>query len=230
MGRITEEDPRYLRVRASLTRAILELAADMPPEEIPVSQLTAAAGVSRTTFYSHASSPAELLAGTLEAELRPDLDILAERMGESGADYLALWREIYLVLLGHVEQHRGIYETLLATHSFAMYSLLGYLEEVAGRYVDAVSEHFTDGGVTALWRTMAIQQQVHNTIAMITAWLQTQLADPPEAVLETYLTLAPPWQLARPDASGHISLRRGVRRTSATPRLPVVDAEPVDNG
>ncbi|MGC3954763.1 MAG: TetR/AcrR family transcriptional regulator [Propionicimonas sp.] len=214
MARITEEDPRYLRVRASLTAAILELATAVPPEEIPVSQLTAAAGVSRTTFYSHASSPAQLLAEALVAELRPGLDVLAERMSESGADYLGLWREIYLVLLGHVEHHRGIYETLLATNSFAMYSLLGYFEEVAGRYVDAVSEHFADGGVTRLWRIMAVQQQVHNIIAMITAWLQTQLADPPEVVLETYLTLAPPWQLARPDASGHISLRRGVRHAS----------------
>lgn len=219
MARITENDPRYVRVRASLVAALLELAAEVPPEEIPVSQLAAVAGVSRTTFYSHAASPTQLLAETLVAELRPDLEVLAERMSESGADYLALWRKIYLVLLGHVERHRVIYETLLATNSLAMYSLLGYLEEVAGRYVDAVSEHFADGTVSRLWRTMAVQQQVHNILAMITAWLQTELEDPPEVVLQTYLTLAPPWQLARPDASGRITLRRGVRRTPGGPQF-----------
>ncbi|MEZ5086887.1 MAG: TetR/AcrR family transcriptional regulator [Tessaracoccus sp.] len=215
MGRVTEEDPRYLRVRASLVSAVLELAADAPPENISVSQLTAAASVSRTTFYSHSSSPAELLADTLVAEVRPDLEVLAERMTEPGADYVGLWREIYLVLLGHVKRHRRIYEHLLNANSAALNSFLGYLEDLAGRYVDAVSERFTDGSVTELWRTMAVQQQVHNTVAMVTAWLQTKLADAPEVVLDTYLTLAPPWQLARPDESGHISLRRGVRRSSS---------------
>jgi AcrR family transcriptional regulator len=54
--RVTEEDPRYLRVRASLVAALFELAAEVPADEISVSQLASAAGVSRTTFYSHSSS------------------------------------------------------------------------------------------------------------------------------------------------------------------------------
>mgnify|MGYP000965533580 CR=1 FL=1 len=69
--RVTEEDPRYLRVRASLVSALFELAAEVPADEISVSQLASAAGVSRTTFYSHSSSPAQLLADTLVDRLAP---------------------------------------------------------------------------------------------------------------------------------------------------------------
>lgn len=212
MARITEEDPRYVRVRASLVSAVLELAAEVPAEELSVSQVAALARVSRTTFYSHASSPSQLLAATLVSEVQPKLDVLAERMSHAGVDYVALWREIYLVLLDHVMQHRRIYETLLSSNSFALSSVLEYLEEVATRYVEAVSDHFTGEPVTPLWRTMAVKQQVQNTVAMIAAWLDTELADPPETVVETYLTLAPPWQLARPDASGQIHLRRITRQ------------------
>lgn len=206
--RVTEEDPRYLRVRASLVAALFELAAEVPADEISVSQLASAAGVSRTTFYSHSSSPAQLLADTLVDRLAPRLDVLADEMTVPGVEYVELWREAYTVLLEHVREHRAVYETLLATSSFALSSLMQYLESVATRSVDAVVAQFTEPHVTPLWRTMAIQQQVRGSIAMIKAWLDTGLADPPEVVIDTYLTLAPPWQLARPDETGHIGMRR----------------------
>ena len=80
--RVTEEDPRYLRVRASLVSALFELAAEVPADEISVSQLASAAGVSRTTFYSHSSSPAQLLADTLVDRLDTDLLARAYRFSE----------------------------------------------------------------------------------------------------------------------------------------------------
>jgi hypothetical protein len=53
-----------------------------------------------------------------------------------------------------------------------------------------------------------VSQQAHNMMSVLRAWLLTDLADPPEAVVDTYFTLAPPWQLGRADEHGHISLRR----------------------
>lgn len=215
MGRSTEEDPRYLRVRGNLVSALLDLAAESPVDELSVSELAAAAGVSRTTFYSHSSSPSQLLADTLISQLQPELDGWASQMSRTGADYTGMWREVYVALLEHVQRHRRIYEGLFSANSSALTSLLDYLETVASRYVDAVGTHFVDQEITPLWRAMAIQQLVHNTVAMIRAWLQTGLEDPPEAVVDTYLTLAPPWQLARPDESGRIRMHRGARRASA---------------
>ncbi len=208
MARSTTEDPRYLRVRAKLVDALLELARTRPAEEITVSELAAAAGVARTSFYSHASSPAQLLADVLVGELRPRLATLAESMSHSAAHYVDIWRAIYLALLDHVRAHRPIYELITSGNSAVFSALISCFEEAARRYVDAIRDRLDDPPVTDLWAAMAVQQQVHNMIAVIGAWIATGMTDSPEAVVDTYMTLAPPWQLARPDESGRISLRR----------------------
>jgi len=214
-GRAKVEDPRYIRVRASLVGALLDLAAETPVEDISVSQLTTAAGVSRTTFYGHASSPTQLLADTLIAELRPQLEDIVEAMSHPGVDYVGQWRRLYRVLLEHVQHRARIYKTMLGSNSLALSFVLDFLEDVSTRNVDAVIAQFTGEQISPLWRTMAIQQQVRNTVAMIVAWLQTGMTDPITTVIDTYLTLAPPWQLARPDAAGQIAMRR-IRSTKVS--------------
>lgn len=211
-GRNTQSDPRYLRVRESLREAILSLARDRPCEEISVSELTAAAGISRTTFYSHASSPSQLLADVLVDELRPELERLAEEMSHPGAHYVELWKDVYRVLLDQVRRHDRVYTTMLEANSPAFGVLLDYLETVSRRNVEAVVTQFDGQPGSTLWRAMAVKQLVHNTVAMIAAWVQTGMADSPEWVIATYLTLAPPWQLARPDADGKIVMRRKFHR------------------
>jgi AcrR family transcriptional regulator len=195
-------------VRQQLVDALLELAGSRPAESISVAELTAAADVSRASFYGHSSSPARLLADTLIAELRPSLDTLAEQMGRQDADYVELWRSIYVALLRHVRAHRAVYEVLTEHESSVSSALTSYFEEAASRYVHAVTARLAGPPVSELWTVMAVSQQAHNMIAVIRAWILTGLRDRPEDVVEVYLTLAPPWQLARPDADGTISLRR----------------------
>lgn len=55
---------------------------------------------------------------------------------------------------------------------------------------------------------MAISQQVYNLVAVVVAWLRTGMEESPESVVNTYLTLAPPWQLARFEDGGTLSLKR----------------------
>ena len=62
MSRRTQDDPRYLRARDRLIEVLRELAAQRPAELLTVSEIAARAGVSRTTFYAHAQTPADLLA------------------------------------------------------------------------------------------------------------------------------------------------------------------------
>jgi AcrR family transcriptional regulator len=207
VARATEQDPRYQRVRAKLSDAMLALASVRPADEIAVSELTEAAGVARTTFYSHAESPARFLADVLLGDLRPALDELAVAMTRPGADYAGLWRAIYLALLQHVGRHADVYVRISADRSTVLRPLTEYFEAVAERYLDAMAPQFVGGPASELWRTMAVQQQAHNTVAVIVAWLRTGMSEPPEAVVDTYMTLAPPWQLARPDADGRIAMR-----------------------
>lgn len=208
MRRPTAHDPRYRRVRQLLVDALLELAGSRPAETITVAELTATAGVSRAAFYGHSTSPARLLADVLIDELRPRLDILAEQMGQDHADYVELWRAIYIALLQHVGSHHAVYEVLTAHESAVSSALTSYFEEAASRYVQAVTSRLAGPPVSELWTVMAVSQQAHNMIAVIHAWILTGMRDAPEDVVEVYLTLAPPWQLARPDADGRISLRR----------------------
>lgn len=228
-GRSTSDDPRYRRVRQQLTAALLDLAGTRPAETIAVSELTAAAGVSRAAFYGHAASPAALLADVLIEELQPRFDDLAEQMSRPGADYVGIWREMYLALLDHVGEHRAVYEILTSHESAVSSALTSYLEHASRCCVVAVTSRFEGPPPTELWTSMAINQQAHNMLAVIRAWIGTGLSDPPETVVDTYLTLAPPWQLARSE-DGPISLRRvrSLRRAHVADREE--PAEPAPGG
>lgn len=208
MGRNRADDPRFQRVRRQLADALLELAASRPAESITVSELAAAAGVSRASFYAHATSPAGLLTDLLIAELKPELDDLAGQMAHTGADYVELWRRIYLVLLAQVRRYRGVYTIVTAHESAVSSALTAYFEAAARPYVEAITSHLEGPPVSELWIEMALHQQAHNMMAVIRAWIVTGLVDSPEAVVDTYFTLAPPWQLARANEQGMISLRR----------------------
>lgn len=208
MARETADDPRYQRVRQQLVEALLTLASQRPAESISVSELAAEAGVSRATFYGHATSPASLLAEILIEELRPGFEAVALRMQEPGADYIGLWREIYLNLLEHVAEHQGVYQVLTSRESAVSSALTSFFERTASVYVNTIELQLEGARDADLWRAMAITQQAHNMISVTRAWIQTGMTASPNAVVDTYLTLAPPWQLARADAEGHISLRR----------------------
>ena len=111
-------------------------------------------------------------------------------------------------------------------------ALESYFEQAAATYVAAVSSHLDDDPPTALWQAMAIAQTARDMTAVIRAWVRTNLADPPDRVVDTYFTLAPPWQLARADETGRITLRRGRGHRDLPPRaldLVAVEAAPSVN-
>src|SRR5579875_2167271 len=62
-------DARQEKTLASLSGTVLQLAAAGPITDVTVSGLAAAAGVHRSTVYTYASSPTELLRRVLRAEL-----------------------------------------------------------------------------------------------------------------------------------------------------------------
>ncbi|RUR00961.1 TetR/AcrR family transcriptional regulator [Labedella endophytica] len=68
-------DPRSARTVAALRDALRESLATHALDEVTVASLCRAAGVQRTTFYTHASSVAELLAGLLTEEIDEQLDV-----------------------------------------------------------------------------------------------------------------------------------------------------------
>ncbi|MFT0848313.1 TetR/AcrR family transcriptional regulator C-terminal domain-containing protein [Actinomycetaceae bacterium L2_0104] len=205
-----EDDPRFQRVREQLIRAVTELATVKPAEEITVSELTVKAEVARTTFYKHADSPARLLADHLIRQIRPKIEPLATLLDEAREDYLLRWREIMIELLEHARENERVYSHVFTAdgQSVVLAMLSAYFEKVFSEYVESFVQH-VDGGVPSeLWVTMAISQQVHNLIVIIGSWLRTGMEESPEVVVSTYMSLAPPWQLAKFSPSGRTSLRR----------------------
>jgi len=208
-------------VRERLSQAVLTMAAVRPVESVTVSELTATAGVSRAAFYRHASSPTSLLVDVLATEIDPDLVAVLDELSDPVADHQRIWRRAYLVLLGHAERHSEVYHVASEHGSSLQSALVAHFEKIiepAVRQVTSRIDHDGTGGPSELWTRIAIGQQASNMLSVIRAWVRTGLVDSAEAVVDTYLSLAPPWQLARSEDDGTIALRPSRRPApSATP-------------
>lgn len=203
-------DPRYLRVRRQLNEAAMRLAARKPADSISVSELTREAGVSRTTFYKHGNTAAQFIADAIVARIEPQLRALVDAMAQPREDYLLRWREIYVAMLKELQRNEGAIRNVFADSPQPV--VVGHftdrLTAFFENYVQSFREHISDAEVSGLWHEMAVSQQVYNLVAVIVGWLRAGMEDPPEVVVNTYLSLAPPWQLARFDAAGQVSLKR----------------------
>lgn len=78
-------DRRVQRTRAALRRAFFELLARKDPSTITVTELTAEAGVDRSTFYSHFSSVDQLRTDFEDALAQEVGSLLRESTDASGA-------------------------------------------------------------------------------------------------------------------------------------------------
>ncbi|WP_216378324.1 TetR/AcrR family transcriptional regulator [Arcanobacterium phocae] len=206
---IKNTDPRFIRSRGLLRDALLSLALDFRPEDIKIADLTRAAGVSRGTFYAHASTPSELLADFLIEELSDNFSRISTLVHDETNQYLLRWRDIYIKLLHHVQSHAPIYRHIFLDkpESLALGYLTAYFRKEITNYVRGFVR-YNDEPLSELWITMATEQQVHNTIVIITSWLETNMESSPELAMNTFMSLVPPWQLAKLSSDGRISLRR----------------------
>ncbi|QOR47954.1 TetR/AcrR family transcriptional regulator [Trueperella pecoris] len=203
-------DPRYVRVRAQLNDAALRLALAKPADAITVAELSREAGISRTTFYQHGDSPAQFIADAVVDILQPFLDELTGAIATAGDDYLLRWREIYIRMLTELLNHRQILGALFGGEGQPV--IVGHITRrltlTFVAYVDEFKSRLEGESVSELWTEMASTQQVYNLVSVLVSWLSTGMKESPDVVVNTYLSLAPPWQLARFQADGSLSLRR----------------------
>nr|WP_157837991.1 TetR family transcriptional regulator [Cellulosimicrobium sp. MM] len=139
-------DKRTARTAAALRTAILALAAEQDVTRLTVSAVAARAGINRVTFYDHASSPSELLARVLGAELDAIRDrFFADvRAAETADDVAARSREVVdhwsRALVVHVEAHLPVYERALEGGlSAPLFRLLA--SHVTGTLVEHLHAH-----------------------------------------------------------------------------------------
>jgi AcrR family transcriptional regulator len=104
-------DARARRSRDRLFAAVLALAADVPVEQLSVTEVARSARVHRSTFYEHASTPDGLLRAALLAELD---DLRADLLHDPARDTDAAVAETTRRVLEHVLGHLAVYRRGLA--------------------------------------------------------------------------------------------------------------------
>ena len=131
--KIDSSDPRALRTRRKLVDAFHAAVADADPAAMSVASLTRAAGVNRTSFYSHFASPEDLAIHALSdlLDVIGDADILMPAQEAS--------RRALEDIVGFVHERRDSYARVLGPGA-------------APRLLMAVTEAFTERTVATLER------------------------------------------------------------------------------
>ena len=113
-------DVRVERTRRRLQDALLELARERPLDEITVAEITARAGVNRSSFYQHYSDKETLLADALDAAAEAAAAMLPDHYEPPSGPPQAL-----VVFLQHVDEHAELYRSVFGpTGSAAVLSRL----------------------------------------------------------------------------------------------------------
>jgi len=182
-------DARSERTLASLTDAILELAAEHPLSSITVSQLTIRAGINRATFYDHFRTPGELL----EHVLNPDLDRMRERDNQLRAEGTLSTQEMFRIgLVGvteHVHRFLPIYRLALPDprDNVTHHILVSHFDEsIRALLARRPPEQ------AALNPAVAARFMAHGLVGAIEAWLDDD-ALTPDVLVESVLLCAPAW-------------------------------------
>src|SRR6202522_2510151 len=159
-SKIDSSDPRALRTRSKLVGAFHVAIADSDPSAMSVSSLTQAAGVNRTSFYSHFSSPEDLaihaLSELFDVVANADIAMRGEHSVPAAeasrralrdiVTFVAQRRESYARVLGPGAAPRLLREV---TEAFAQRTVLS-LERMDTRPPGAdpqVTARFLAGGV-----------------------------------------------------------------------------------
>ena len=131
--KIDSSDPRALRTRRKLVDAFHAAVADADPAAMSVASLTRAAGVNRTSFYSHFATPEDLAIHALSdlLDVVGDADILMPAQEAS--------RRALEDIVGFVHERRDSYARVLGPGA-------------APRLLRAVTEAFTERTVASLER------------------------------------------------------------------------------
>jgi len=131
--KIDSSDPRALRTRRKLVDAFHAAVTDADPAAMSVASLTRAAGVNRTSFYSHFATPEDLAIHALSdlLDVVGDADILMPAQEAS--------RRALEDIVGFVHERRDSYARVLGPGA-------------APRLLMAVTEAFTERTVASLER------------------------------------------------------------------------------
>jgi len=106
------DDPRAARSKRALIAAGTALLDEHELDELSITQVVAAAGVTRPTFYQHFGDLAELARAAAVARLDTEFE-RHEPAGPAPGDWLARIEPLVRALLDHLAAHRDFYRRVL---------------------------------------------------------------------------------------------------------------------
>lgn len=193
-------DPRVVQTRKRLRDSVLRLASATPVEELQVREVCADAGISRATFYRHATSPADVLQGLMREELdQQRSDFLKDATG-TGESLQAVHRRGINHLVDHVEAFADAYGLSLPRDDSALRpGLLAHLQDsTAGYVLLRQAEIALLGAADAPDLAFRIDAVTRNYAAgelgIIVAWCTSSQRNR-ASLEELILGLAPAWNL-----------------------------------
>jgi AcrR family transcriptional regulator len=200
--KLDSSDPRAQRTRRKLIGAFHAAIAESYPAAMSVAALTRAAGVNRTSFYSHFSSPEDLAIHAL-SEL---LDVVGEadiiRRSEHAVPAEEASRQALRDIVDFVSERRELYARVLGPGA-------------APRLVTAVADAFTERTMASLERIetcppgadirVTAQFLAGGVLGVIGAWLSDERPGcSPDELVEALVQCLPVWLNADdPTSSRH---------------------------
>ena len=190
-SKIDSSDPRALRTRQKLVDAFHAAVTESDPSAMSVASLTRAAGVNRTSFYSHFSSPEDLaihaLSELFDVVSAADIVMRSEHSVPAAEASRRALRDI----AWFVYERRESYARVLGPGA-------------APRLVQAVTEAFTERTVASLERIdtrppgadveVTARYLAGGVLGVIGAWLAGGRADwPPDRLADALVHCLPGW-------------------------------------
>lgn len=155
----TAQDPRAVRTRAALRRALLDLLERKPLDQITIRDIAATAGIGYVTFFRHHPTKEALLHDVAAEQVLRLSELMLPALDASDT------RSASLALCKYVDQHRKLWSTLLTGGAAAVLreELIKQATEIAATRSDARSW---------LPPELAVTLNVSGTIELLAWWLR----------------------------------------------------------
>ncbi len=177
------EDRRVKRTKAALRASLLEKLQEKPIGRVTVKELCDAAGINRGTFYSHYSSPEDLMR-TLMRDFEAEL--LAQMKEFDNQDSVPQMLPAVTRMLEFIEDNRGLCEAVLRC-GVDNPCLSQVMQHIRQEYAPTWLEGKTLPDVRM---EMVYTYIVNGCIGVIKRWLSSPNPEPPETVARVLLAFS----------------------------------------
>ena len=151
------KDVRARQTRRLLLETFARLASEQRYDSIATSELVAAAGVGRSTFYEHFADKDALLLAALEPVLIPLANAASGRGSKAAAR----------MLLTHIWSKRSLFRSVLCSV---------VLKKIVQRLTDMILERIMREGVNSDTARVAAVASAHGQIAVVRLWVTGEIS------------------------------------------------------